>query len=50
MKSDKKHRRMSHDWYLESKKKHNREKFCFYILVFIAIIMFVFAVYIFIRD
>lgn len=49
MKNNKKHRR-SHDWYLESQKKHKREKYCFYILLLIAIIMFVFTVYITIRD
>ena len=39
-------KRQHHSWYFESLRKHKREKIFFYLLVFIAVIMFAFAVYV----
>jgi len=39
-------KRRNHNWYLESLRRHKREKYLFYFLVFIAVILFAFAVYI----
>jgi len=39
-------KRRRHNWYLESLRRHKREKYLFYFLVFIALMMFLFAVYV----
>ena len=41
----KSHKRIKKDWYLESKRKHDREKYFFYSLIFVAVIMFFFVLY-----
>lgn len=42
-------KKMKNNWYVESQKRHEREKNLFYLLVFIAVIMFFFVLYLLIE-
>lgn len=50
MKKNKDSKKISNDWYSENQKRNNIEKYCFYVLVFIAAIMFSFVIYLLCVD
>ena len=49
MKKNKNYKDMKGSWYIESQKRREREKYFFYSLVFIAVVMLLFASYLLIE-
>lgn len=42
---NKNYERIKKDWYTESQRKHKKENYFFYSLIFVAIVMFLFVFY-----